>query len=143
TAIFSRVGPKHRLAAWVRLLALTASDPATPWTAVTVGRARRGDGVTIATIPPLADTPELRRRDAERELTALLDLYRRGLREPLPIACKASAAYADAARTGADPRRAADGEWTSSFDFDREDAEPEHQLVHGGKASLDALLGIP
>ncbi|HWV84318.1 MAG TPA: exodeoxyribonuclease V subunit gamma [Capillimicrobium sp.] len=143
TAIFSRVGPKHRLAAWVRLLALTASDPDTPWTAVTVGRARRGDGVTIATIPPLADDPALRRRDAERELERLLDLYRRGLREPLPIACKASAAYAEAARAGGDPRRAADGEWTSSFDFEREDAEPEHQLVHGGKAPLDALLEIP
>lgn len=143
TAIFSRLGPKHRLAAWVRLLALTATDPGTPWTAVTIGRARRGDGVAIATIPPLADDSELRRRDALRELEALLDLYRRGLREPLPIACKATAAYAEALRDGRDPRRAAGQEWTSSYEFSREDAEPEHQLVHGGTAALDDLLAAP
>ena len=48
---YSRVGPKHRLAAWVRLLALSAAHPDRRFSAATVGRGRRGVGV--ATIAPL------------------------------------------------------------------------------------------
>ncbi|HEY8582421.1 MAG TPA: exodeoxyribonuclease V subunit gamma, partial [Capillimicrobium sp.] len=144
---FSRVGPKHRLAAWVRLLALTASDPSRAWTAVTVGRARYGAGphaaVTVATVGPLGEDPQLRAADARAHLARLLDLYARGMREPLPIACDTSAAYALAARAGSDARRAAEREWASSFDFEREDREPEHQLVRGGVATLDDLLAEP
>ena len=54
---YSRVNPRHRLAAWVRLLALTASHPAREFEAVTIGRARIGAGdgarVTVARIPPV------------------------------------------------------------------------------------------
>ena len=51
-ATYSRIGARQRLAAWVRLLALTAAAPARPWSAVTVGRALKGDGVLVARIPP-------------------------------------------------------------------------------------------
>ncbi len=35
---YSKLGPKHRLAAWAQLLAVAASDNETEWTAVTTGR---------------------------------------------------------------------------------------------------------
>ena len=34
---FSRLSAKHRLAAWLELLALTATEPSRPWRAVVVG----------------------------------------------------------------------------------------------------------
>jgi exodeoxyribonuclease V gamma subunit len=139
TATFSRVGPRHRLAAWVRLLALSAAYPEREFEAVTVGRAPSGSAqtVTVVRIPP---------QDAEiarHHLAVLVDLFERGMREPPPLACAASAAYAVAARAGRDPAAAARGEWESAYRFDREDAEPDHQLVLGGVRPFADLLLEP
>jgi exodeoxyribonuclease V gamma subunit len=136
TATFSRVSPRHRLAAWVRLLALTAAYPERTFSAVTAGRAPSGSEarVTVVRIPPLdAET-------ARHHLGVLVDLYARGMREPPPLACLTSAAYAAAARAGRDPVAAARAEWESGFKFDREDAEPDHQLVLGGVRTFAELL---
>ncbi len=141
---YSRVSPRHRLAAWVRLLALTASHPQRPFEAVTIGRARSGadDGtrVTVARIPVLATDPQARRERATEALERLVDVYDRGLREALPIACLSSAAYAAAARRGANPVAAARKAWESSWNFDREDREPDHLLVFGGERTIEELL---
>ena len=67
----------------------------------------------------------------------------RGLREPLPIACKTSHAYAEAASKGFDPARRASREWASEFRFDKEDKEPEHLLAFGGQQPLGFLLAAP
>jgi exodeoxyribonuclease V gamma subunit len=139
---YSRVAAKHRLAAWVRLLALIAAHPERELSAATVGRAGGGDDVRTAVIAPVAASPDERRRVAVRELTALIDLYDRGLREPLPLFCKTSAAYAAAAVSGQDAAAAADPEWTSPWNFDREDRELEHQLVLGGVRTFAELLEI-
>jgi exodeoxyribonuclease V gamma subunit len=93
--------------------------------------------VRIARIPPVEAA------EALDHLEVLLDLFDRGMREPPPLACLASAAYADAARAGRDPTAAGRAEWESAFRFDREDAEPEHQLVLGGKVAFAALLAEP
>ncbi len=69
----------------------------------------------------------------------MVDLYDRGMCEPLPIYCDTSAAYAQACRDGADPIDASRGEWQSTYDFAREDREPEHMMVLGGERPFDDL----
>jgi exodeoxyribonuclease V gamma subunit len=142
TTTFSRVAAKHRLAAWVRLLALTAAWPQRPFAAATVGRGRGRDDVRVAGLGPLAEDADDRGQLASDHLARLVDLYDRGMREPLPIFCKTSAAYAGAAGTGQDAQDAARAEWESDWRFDREDKELEHQLVLGGQRALRELTEI-
>jgi exodeoxyribonuclease V gamma subunit len=143
---YSRVAPKHRLTAWVYLLALAAARPATAYEAVTLGRRRadgpRGQEVTVARIR-LPDALDARRAEALRELAVLVDLFERGMREPLPLYCRTSAAYAAAVAAGKDGRAAAGKEWTSDWNFPKEDAEPEHRLVLGGQRTDAELFEEP
>jgi exodeoxyribonuclease V gamma subunit len=140
TTSFSRVSAKQRLAAWVRFLALNASAPERPFSAVTIGRGSGRDDVRIAVLPLLGATCDERRAAALDELTRLVDLFDRGMCEPLPIFCKTSAAYATAVAAGQDPRAAADQEWSSNWRIELEDRELEHQLVLGAVLSLEDLL---
>ncbi len=140
TVTYSRVAAKHRLAAWVRLLVLTAAHPERPFSAVTVGRADGRGGVAIVRIDPLGADAAARRQTATDHLTTLMDLYDRGMREPLPLYCKTSAAYAEAAGAGGNPVTAGRSEWKSAWNFDNEDSDLEHQLVLGGVLAFDELL---
>ena len=102
---YSRVNPRHRIAAWVRLLALTAAHPGRQFEALTLGRPASNVDATVA----IARIPPLDAQEALDHLEVLLDLYDRGMREPPPLACLTSAAYAAAARAGGDPYKAACG----------------------------------
>ncbi|HUA03450.1 MAG TPA: exodeoxyribonuclease V subunit gamma [Solirubrobacteraceae bacterium] len=140
---YSRVRPRDRLRAWVRLLALSAARPERAFESVVIGRARadaRWADVTVARIAPLADDAPSRQRIATDQLTLLLDLYERGMCEPLPIACDTSAAYAQAVASGEDGPAAAREAWETVFRFDKEDRQPEHVLVHGDAVPLARLL---
>ncbi|HVM02562.1 MAG TPA: hypothetical protein VM263_07810, partial [Acidimicrobiales bacterium] len=139
SVFYSRLAAKHRLAAWVRLLAATAADPARAFCAVTIGRGGRGK-VAVARLPPLAADAAGRRRAALGHLAVVLDLHARGLREPLPLYCKTSAAWAGARALGRDAHRAAAAEWSTDWELSREDVELEHQLVLGGVLALDRVL---
>jgi exodeoxyribonuclease V gamma subunit len=144
---YSRLNARHRIAAWVRLLALTAAHPEVPYEAVTIGRSRDQDAdVAIARVPPLGRGPDERRAAALTELAALAELRRRGLREPLPLPCLTAAAYATAiVRERLDPPGAAIRagiEWTSEFDRNREDREDDHLLAFGGQLALAELLAF-
>ena len=144
TATYSRVSPQARLASWVRFLAVSAAYPERSFEAFVIGRARAGSPrrcrVTVARIPPLEGGPEARRELSLSQLGTLLDLYGRGMREPLPIACRASAEYARAHAEGKDPEKAARGAWETSYEFDHEDKEEEHRLVWDGIRGFDDLL---
>jgi exodeoxyribonuclease V gamma subunit len=144
TATYSRVNPRHRLAAWVRWLALCAAHPERPFEAATIGRARAGAPdtarVTIAQLRPPAPAADARRSLALRELGTLVDLYDRGMREPLPLACRTSAAFAHAAATGGNPAEAGRRAWESGWKRDKEDKDAEHQLVLGGVRPFADLL---
>ena len=147
---YSRVGPKHRLAAWVRYLALTAAHPDHAIEAVTVGR-RRVDGpkagqVTVARLAAHAGDPDARRGWAVAQLTGLVALYDQGMRAPLPIYCQTSAAYAAARRQGQSPEAAAEKArkaWESLYDVPKDDQELGHQLVLGGKRPLREVIATP
>lgn len=85
---YSRLAPKHRITAWVSLLALAASEDR-PWRAVTIGRGqfRRPAWRSELTAPSAPEALAIL-----RELVALREA---GLTEPLPIATAATAAYAE------------------------------------------------
>jgi exodeoxyribonuclease V gamma subunit len=140
TVTFSRLAPKHRLAAWVRLLAASATRPDRALCAITVGQRGRGR-IEVAHVPAVGGDPVERRDTALAHLGVLDDLHQRGLREPLPLACVTSASYAAVARAGReDAGTAARLEWTSRHDWAKEDADPEHVLVYGGQVPFDQLL---
>jgi exodeoxyribonuclease V gamma subunit len=95
---YSRLGATHRLQSWVRVLALTASDPDRNWTAHTVGRptnSRSRDDHATSLLGPVDDYT------AREVLGRLVDLRDRGLVEPLPLPIKASYSYARLRRTEA------------------------------------------
>ena len=75
---------------------------------------------------------------ALEHLRVLVDLHARGLREPLPLYCKTSAAYASAPRVRRE--RDARREWETDRRWDHEDREREHLLVLGGQVPFDELL---
>jgi exodeoxyribonuclease V gamma subunit len=152
TVTYSRVSPDHRLAAWVRLLALTASDPERPYNAITIGRARardQGSPVTVARIPLLggsSGTAEQRRAFAMDHLVDLVALYDRGMTEPLPVYAKTSAAYASGDRNA---RKLAEEQWVGEWDRhanQRRRGEckiEEHVRVLGQDLPFEGLFDAP
>ncbi|MBU3061978.1 exodeoxyribonuclease V subunit gamma [Nocardia sp. NEAU-G5] len=105
---FSRLAAKHRAAAWVRVLALAATERHQGWRALTIGRGRFGRPAwrSVLAAPNGAAAQEIL-----RDLVALRD---EGLAEPLPIAPAASAVYAERRCQGAtiaEARAAADQEF--------------------------------
>ncbi|BDT99123.1 exodeoxyribonuclease V subunit gamma [Nocardia sputorum] len=91
---FSRLAPKHRIAAWVSLLALTVTEDRS-WRAVSTGRGQFGRPTWRSELAA-PDVPAA--REALRQLVALRDA---GLTEPLPVAPAASALYAERRFRGA------------------------------------------
>lgn len=142
---YSRMQPSLRLAAWVRLLALSAAKPDRPFVAVTIGRAPKHSRhlVTVSRLGPLGDDPATRQRVAMEHLGAVVALFKAGMREPLPLYCKTSAAYATARAAGADDADdVAKKAWeTTQRDRTNEDKDAEHVFVLG-ELSFKELVAL-
>ncbi len=138
--VYSRLAAKHRLRAWVQLLALSASEigspPAAEWTAVTIGRGQKGARTArLGSVPPT---------QAKALLTDLVALYDRGMAEVLPMAAKTSARYAekrDGGMNADNALRAAATVWEGSWTLPGERADAEHEQVYGKQAPFGALTG--
>jgi exodeoxyribonuclease V gamma subunit len=75
---------KHhqKLAAWLDLVALTATFPATEWHSVVASRAVSGDAPKVVNLAVAPGDPHQLALDA---LTVIVDCFRRGSREPIPF----------------------------------------------------------
>jgi exodeoxyribonuclease V gamma subunit len=137
---YSRLGGRHRLASWVWLLALSASDPDRNWTASTVGRptnSRSRDTHATSLLGPLDHT-------APEVLGDLVVLRDTGLRDPLPVPLKTSLRYARARRAHADVPDALEKaayEWTSAYGGDRD--SDAVRRVWGAAAGLPGVGVAP
>lgn len=143
TCHYSRLGAKHRLGAWVRFLALTADRPDARFQAVTIGRGNGRNTIAVATLDPVTAPASEARRWALRRLGAIVDLYDRGMREPLPLSCRSSAAWALGRKRGEGQDQLqdrVDREWRSGDRFPGEQDDPEHIEVWGPAAPTSALL---
>ncbi len=142
---YSRLSPKHRLAAWARFLALSAAYPELAPAAASIGRGLGGsEPPATALLPPLEPDPAERAELATAELAGLVALYDLGLASPLPLACRTSAAWAAAWHRGADPdaaQRDAREAWEDGRSGSSERDEPEHAEVFGVASSFEALAG--
>ena len=132
---YSRLGAKHLLESWIRLCALAADGPDRDWTALCIGRARKGRRITRRLFGPPREAPD-------EVLGELVSLYDAGRREPLPLPMKTSFAWASARLDGDDPRHAARSQWASNK-VPGEDQAPANVKVWGSRAPLEVLLGPP
>ncbi len=89
---YSRLSAKHRIRAWLQLLALCANDPSRTWRAAAVGRGTKKEPVIGSFLT--GPEPDV----AAQHLDTLIALYRLGLTRPLPVPPKTAHAYADKRR---------------------------------------------
>jgi exodeoxyribonuclease V gamma subunit len=134
---YSNLSPAHRLTAWVDLLALSAGVPDQSWTAATYGW-HRSKTVMESLMGPLDHR-------AVDHLRTLVDVYDRGLREPLPLPLRTAHAWADAVRARKDPYWPARREWEtqSGSPVPGEHEDAAHVRVYGRGAPFDCLVGPP
>lgn len=135
---YSKLAAKHRLQAWIDLVALTVAHPGRPWRSVAIGRGSK-KGPQRSQLGPLPGY------DSTATLEELVALYRAGLRSPLPLAVKTGGEYAilrdhgigaPAARVGAARN------WQTDR-FPGEQADAEHVLIYGPEAPLSVLSSQP
>ncbi len=82
---FSKVRPRHRVAAWLDLLMVSGSDPSREWRSVLIGQAASGkEAVDHGELVSRVD-PQRQQEEARRGLAVAVDCLRRGWVEPVPL----------------------------------------------------------
>ena len=80
---YSKAKATHRVAAWLDLMALVATDPSVPWRSLALSRPDRPGGGAVATdLVASAGAGTGRAIDA---LVVAVDCFRRGMAEPIPL----------------------------------------------------------
>ncbi len=139
-AEYSRLGAKHRLRAWVQLLALAVSEPDRAWHTVTIGR---GESNRYGEDVPTAAASQLRPPgDAGAVLADLVALHTEATRMPVPIPPKIAERYATARSKGASPDSAL-AQVRRGWRYDYQADDPFHVLCFGEAASLEQVAGAP
>ena len=137
-AVYARLGAKHRLRAWVRLLALVAGPDAPAIRgAATVGRGpgTRPTAATSWLAPPSPD-------DARRLLAELVAVRDRAMCAPLPLPVAAAGTYAQRRHGHDDPAGAlADAQQALRDRFEHTDEY--HVLAWGDGFTLTGVAGDP
>jgi exodeoxyribonuclease V gamma subunit len=124
---YSTLSAKHRLQAWLRLLAVTVTDPGRPWSAVTIGRGGRS---VLGPVPA---------GFARTVLDDLVQLYWTGLNDPLPFSARTSAEYARICAAGKSVKTFAD-KLAKEWDRDRDAA---YESFFGAGVTFAELSTIP
>ena len=138
---YSALSARHRLPTWLDLLALVAAHPERAWTATTFAKDK--NRVKVATLR--IDDPD----EARSHLAALLDVYDRGMREPIPLPLKTACAFAESVHASRVNNAAtvARRQWETDPFNDRvppgEQDDPAHVRVLGRRAPFERLLGAP
>lgn len=132
---YSRLGPKPRLAAWLDLLALTVGHPGTQWNALVFGSGGKAG-------PQLSQLGPVEEENAAVFLAELLDVYRRGMREPLPLPVKTACTWAQTPGDDWTRGGAAYSDWHSGR-FPGEQDDAYHQLVWGPSLPLRPDTTLP
>ena len=137
TASYSNLAPKHRIAAWIRLLALRALGLVSD--AKVIGRHNQGGKQATLSAPP----------DSAVLLTDLLGIRAAGLREPLPLGLATSYAYAARRKSisSEDAFEHAVKAWTSTsagtFRVSGENDEKSISVVYGSDAPFSVWWDRP
>ncbi len=144
-ANFSSLKAGHKFAAWLSLLALSASHPGRPWAARVIARAKEEAEVYCLSAPEPALAREI--------LGELIQIFDAGNREPLPMSSGVSEAWARAVLAGGGPQvevaraagtNAASTPWESSHAYHTAEREqPHHKIAWGEEIPFSELLAIP
>jgi exodeoxyribonuclease V gamma subunit len=135
---FSSFAPKHRLAAWLDLVALAAFDPETDWQSVTIGKSGNAKAPAhVEHLLPVGATADERRAVATDALAVAVDCYRRALAEPIPLFATLSPELAEGS--------AKPGSWKQVRNKGRKSGEGYDQTTQlvFGDLSYRELLAIP
>lgn len=128
---YSKLDGRHLLESWIRLVALTSQHPGRDWTAVCIGRAKKGEQTRERLLAPPVSAGDV--------LLDLVAMYDVGRRAPIPLPLKTSYAWAEADYHRGTPMREAGWKWRTDR-FPGEDSDPAHVRVWGPHFPLEGLV---
>ena len=82
---YSKLKPVHMLQAWLDLMALQAQDPDQAWRSIVAGRSPTTKGEAEVVDLVSAHERSERGNEARRALGRMVDCFRRGRQEPIPL----------------------------------------------------------